>query len=80
MSKLENLEIIIKEKANDKGHLFAGVDEKRISESLSEHHIKGFSAKDIALPEPIKEIGEYDVKIKKDGQEAAIKLKIQPKK
>ncbi|MEK7646917.1 MAG: 50S ribosomal protein L9 [Patescibacteria group bacterium] len=79
LSKLENLEITIEEKASDKGHLFAGIDAKRVAEALSEHHISGFSAKDITLAAPIKETGEYDVKIKKDGQEAAVKLNIKTK-
>lgn len=77
MSKLESLTITIKEKTNDKGHLFAGIDAKRVAEELAKHHINGFSAKDITLSAPIKETGEYEVKIKKDGQEVAIKLNIQ---
>jgi large subunit ribosomal protein L9 len=61
---LEGIKISIKEKANEKGHLFAAVHIKEIAEILKkEKHIE-IPEEMIKLKKPIKEKGEHKIKVK----------------
>lgn len=60
---LEGLKIEIKAKANEKGHLFAAIHPEEISKILKEQHHLEIPAEMIELEKPIKEIGEYKIKI-----------------
>ncbi len=64
LKALEGLKISIKEKANEKGHLFAGIREEDISRILKDQKRINISADMISLEEPIKETGEHKVKVK----------------
>jgi large subunit ribosomal protein L9 len=73
-TKLNETELKISAPANEKGHLFAGVDKKAILEKL--HHA-GFSEmreNDVELTEPIKQTGEYFIKIEHGSLRASVKL------
>jgi len=61
-SQLDDLEVVIVDKVNDEGHLFDSVNAQKISEKLKE---MGFEVKksQINLEKPIKEVGEFAVKI-----------------
>ncbi len=60
---LENLKIEIKAKANEKGHLFAAIHPKEISKILKEQKHLEIPAEMIESEKPIKEIGEYKIKV-----------------
>jgi len=62
-SNLDGQEIIISTKVGEKGQLFEAITAQKISEKLKE---LGFKIKksQIDLPEPIRELGEFPVKIK----------------
>ena len=62
-SNLEGQEVIIKVKVGEENQLFESVTSQKISEKLKE---LGFKVKKnkILLEEPIKELGEFPVKIK----------------
>lgn len=62
-SRLEGLELIIPIKIGEKGQLFESINAQKISEKLKE---VGFEIKknQIDLKEPIKELGEFPVKVK----------------
>ena len=62
---IDGAEVVISVKVGEKGQLFESVASQKISEKLKEI---GFEVKksQIDLNEPIKEIGEYPVKIKFD--------------
>jgi large subunit ribosomal protein L9 len=62
-SSLDDLEVAIPVKAGDSDQLFESVTAQKISEKLKE---MGFDVKksQIGLKEPIKEIGEFPIKIK----------------
>jgi len=79
-SKLDGLELEIKEKVDEKGHLYGSMNELKISELLKE---KGFKIKknQIKIPESIKETGEHQIKINlAHGLEADIEIIISEKK
>lgn len=60
--KLEGSEINLIEKVNEEGVLFGSIDGRRIKKELKK---KGHDLEEaeIVIPEPIKEIGEWKVKI-----------------
>ena len=61
---LKDLKITIKKKANEKGHLFATIHPEEISKILKEQERLEIPAEMIELEKPIKEIGEYKIKVK----------------
>lgn len=64
IDSLEGLIIEIKEKANEKGHLFAGIHKKEISKILREKKHLDVPIEFIELDEPIKETGKHKIKVK----------------
>ena len=62
-SAIDDQEIIIQVKIGDQDQLFESINSQKLSEKLKE---AGFNIKksQIELPEPIKELGEFPVKIK----------------
>jgi large subunit ribosomal protein L9 len=73
-SNIDDQEVIIPVKIGEEGQLFESITSQKISEKLKE---LGFDVKKIQvdLPEPIKELGEFPVKIKfEHNLEAEIKI------
>ena len=64
LESLNGAKVVIKEKANEKGHLFAAVHAKEIAKILKEQKHIEIPEEMIELDQPIKEIGEYKVKVK----------------
>jgi large subunit ribosomal protein L9 len=64
LRSLDGVKISVEEKANEKGHLFAGVHREEISKLLEEQHHIEIDADIIDLEHPIKEVGEHEIKIK----------------
>lgn len=80
---LKNLEeikgkiIIIKVKADEKGHLFSGIKNKEIIKEMKAQHNALISEESIVLEKPIKEIGEFEIPISIKGKKSSFKLKIE---
>ncbi|MBI2113446.1 MAG: 50S ribosomal protein L9 [Candidatus Wildermuthbacteria bacterium] len=73
-SKLDDMEVPLQMKVGDEGQLFESVNAQKIAERLKE---LGFEVKksQVKLEDPIKELGEFPVKIAFDHNlEAEIKL------
>lgn len=73
-SSLDGFEIVISVKTGDKKQMFEAVTAQKISEKLKE---QGFEIKktQVILKEPVKEVGEFPVKIQlSHNLEAEIKL------
>ena len=71
---IDDQEVIIPVKVGEEGQLFESITSQKVSEKLKE---RGFDVKKIKidLPEPIKELGEFPVKIKfEHNLEAEIKV------
>lgn len=79
LDKLKEKEIVIYEKANEKGELFGSVNMGRISEELKK---EGFNIPEeyIILEHNIKHLGEYDIEIKAGNNSEKIKLKVEKEK
>ena len=64
LKTLKETTITIKGKANDKGHLFAGISkENLLAEILKQAHLN-LDPESVVLDKPIKELGEHKVTIK----------------
>jgi len=73
---LQGREILIQAKEKD-GKLFGSVNAKTIAKELKKENLD-IDEKSIILAEPIKEVGEYDVKIElSHGIEALVKVVIE---
>ncbi|MFA6918616.1 MAG: 50S ribosomal protein L9 [Patescibacteria group bacterium] len=75
-NRLSGLALEIKGRINDSGRLYASISDSVIAKKLKE---KGFeiSKKQIVLPEPIKELGDYPIRIElAHGLEAEIILSV----
>ncbi|MDD5144867.1 MAG: 50S ribosomal protein L9 [Candidatus Pacebacteria bacterium] len=76
VSRIDGQEIIFPVRVGEEDQLFEAVNAQKVAEKLKE---SGFNVKksQIALDKPIKELGEYPIKIKFDHNlEAEIKLVI----
>jgi large subunit ribosomal protein L9 len=75
--QLDGRELFIKVKEKD-GTLFGSVNEKTITKTFADEGLK-IDPKNVKLEEPIKEVGDYDVKLELDhGLEANIKVILVP--
>lgn len=73
VQNLEGKKIEIVAKANEQGVLFGAVEPATIAEKLGE----GFTADQVLISEPIKKVGEYEVKISPlTGLTATIKVTV----
>lgn len=73
-SRLDGQELVITVKVGDQGQLFESINAQKISEKLKELGI-GIKKSQLDLAEPIKELGEYPIKIKfEHNLEAEIKV------
>lgn len=75
-NRLSGLALEIKGKINDSGRLYAAISSSMVAKKLKE---KGFelNKKQIILEEPIKELGDYQIRIELDhGLEAEITLSV----
>lgn len=76
---IRNLKIEIKEKANEKGHLFAGVTKERVYEEVTKATRLTLNIDSIKLDKPIKETGEHKVTVEAMGKKAEFLLSISAK-
>lgn len=78
VQKLAGKEFVLKEKANEKGHLFSAVHKGKIVEILKEAGIS-IPEEIIDLEHPLKEIGSHAVPINIGGKETHLTLNIEAK-
>ena len=76
LKKIKGVKILITERANDKGHLFAAVHEKEVADKLKESSGIEVDPVFIKLGEPIKTVGEHDVKISVKDKEVIFKVEV----
>jgi len=82
---LKNLEVIksltlsLKEKANDKGHLFAGVTREMLAAEIAKATRLSIDPESIVLDKPIKEVGEFKVAISAMGRPAEFTVVVEAK-
>lgn len=77
LEELKDKSITLKEKANDKGHLFSSIHKKEIIDAmLKQNHIT-LSEDILDLDKPIKEIGEFEISVSIKNKKSSFKLKIE---
>lgn len=79
LSHIDGKEIVMKEAANEKGHLFAAVHTNEIIPVLQEQTRIQIDPQYIVLDKPIKELGEFKIPVKVGDKKAEFLLKIEAK-
>lgn len=79
LSELDGVTIKLTEKANEKGHLFAGVHKIEIIPAILEQTRLQISEENIILDKPIKEVGEHTVEVRAGNKSAKFILDIKAK-
>lgn len=74
---LNGITVVMREKANEKGHLFAGVHKEEIIPALKEQTHLAIESEHIALEHPIKELGEHKIEVKVGDKTAKFTLVIE---
>ena len=74
---IKNLTVSLKEKANDKGHLFAGVTREMLTMEIAKAARLTVDPEWILLPKPLKEVGEFAVAVEVSGKHAEFKVVIE---
>ncbi len=76
LDSLKKSVFVIEKKANEKGHLFDGVDMKEISALLGKKLKIVIPVEYIKLEKPIKEIGKHKITVAKGDHEAVFEIEI----
>lgn len=79
LKSLKDSVITIERKANEKGHLFDGVDVKEIAGLLGEKLKGAITSDDIQLEKPIKEIGKREITVQKGDHKVSFQIEIKAK-
>ena len=76
---LQEKAIVIKVKASEKGHLFAGLNARELSSLIKDQAGVSLPEQSIVLDKPIKEVGEHEIKIDYNGGVVILKITIEKK-
>lgn len=74
---LDGLALNVSGKANEKGHLFAGLHREAIAAELQKKTELQIDPSFIQIEHPIKEVGEHMIEVKAGGKSAKFKLIIE---
>jgi large subunit ribosomal protein L9 len=80
---LKNLEeikgkiVVIKTRADEKGHLFSGIKNKEIVGEMHKQHHAEIAEEFIVLEKPIKEVGEFNIPIHIKGNKSSFTLRVE---
>jgi large subunit ribosomal protein L9 len=79
MDTIKGLTLNLKEKANDKGHLFAGITREVLVAEILKMTRLNLDPEYIKLDKPIKEVGEHKVTVEAGGKKADFTLIVESK-
>ena len=74
LAKVDGEKIAVTAKANEKGHLFAGLGKEEISVFLKKQGYRHILPEHIVLEAPLKEIGEHEIGILTGGADKTAKF------
>ena len=77
LETIKNLTLNLREKANDKGHLFAGVTKEMLVSEIFKAIRMNIDPESIKLEKPLKENGEHKVTIEALGKKAEFTVVIE---
>ncbi|HEY4505535.1 MAG TPA: 50S ribosomal protein L9 [Candidatus Paceibacterota bacterium] len=79
LDTIKTLVLNIKEKVNEKGHLFAGITKERLIEEVMRKARINLNSESIKLDKPIKEVGEHKVTVEAMGKKAEFSVVVEGK-
>ena len=79
LKDLEGKTIDIVEKANEKGHLFAGIKAEELASIIKAQTSLDISAEHVILDKPLKEVGEHKVALKVGDMKVMITVNVAAK-
>jgi len=74
---LDGISLTMSGKANDKGHLFAGLHREAITAELQKQTELQIDPSFIAIEHPVKEVGEHMIEVRAGGKSAKFKLVVE---
>lgn len=77
ISALESVKIEVKGKANEKGHLFAGIHKEEIVKLLKAQAHIDVLPEYIVLEHPLKEVGDHTISLEVSGKKAKFVVSVQ---
>lgn len=77
LGDIKDAVVTMKEKANEKGHLFAGVHKAELIPAIKEQTRLDLAAEFIVLEKPIKTVGEHKIEVKVGDKSAHFTLVIE---
>lgn len=80
MRNLEEIKgkvVVIKARADEKGHLFSGIKNKEIVEEMHKQHHADIAEEFLALEKPIKEVGEFEIPILIKHKKSSFRLVVE---
>jgi len=78
IKSLSDKQLVIKAKANNEGHLFAGIKEKEIVDALFLQFGLELTGDSIKIDKPIKEIGDHKVNISVSNHKGSFLVRVEP--
>ena len=79
LKELEGTKIIMTEKANEKGHLFAAIHKPEIISAIQKQTRIQIDSEYIILNKPIKEIGAHTIEVKAGNKNTKFSLEVKSK-
>lgn len=80
MKNLEDINgivVVMKENANESGHLFAGVHKEEVVKAMREQTRLAVNPDFIEMDKPVKELGEFEIPVLVKGKTAKFKLVVE---
>ena len=77
LKDIDGITLTVKGKANEKGHLFAGLHREEIAQELQKQTELQVDPSFIAIEHPIKELGQHAIPVKAAGKSVTFKLVIE---
>ncbi|MDP2788466.1 MAG: 50S ribosomal protein L9 [bacterium] len=74
LEEIKGKTITLREKADERGHLFAQIHKKEVVEAMKTQHRADIGEEFIVLEKPIKAVGEFEVLIEIKGKKSSFKL------
>lgn len=79
LHEIEGKTVVIKARASDQGHLFAGIHKEDLVDAIKTQVHGDIIASFVDLPKPIKTVGDHEILIKANGKEAKLTLSVESK-
>lgn len=77
LEDLNDVTIVMQEKANELGHLFAGIHKEEIIPVIKEQTHLDMDADHIVLEHPIKELGDHNIDVEVGDKKVTFKLTVE---